>query len=182
MTTCPRGKYYRKSYTRKLKSGKGVRVAGRCLRSQTRYASPLKIDRTRFRGIRKTKRALKSCPKGYIPRASYVRYTKYGKHVLVPEQCIPDIGAPGKGLRGGPGIGPLRKGELAKYGYSKVPLLTVAQRHAALAKAVKEFGSLGVWRKLNAVSVYTRRTAPGVSKLFKEDMDWIRTTYGIKAF
>lgn len=182
MTDCPTGTYYRKSYTRKLKSGKSIRVAGRCLRSQTRYASSTKVDRTRFRGIRKTKRALKSCPTGYITRAAYVRYTKSGKHTLVPEQCISDRGAPGKGFRGGPGIGPLRKGELAKHGYSKVTLLTVAQRHVALASAVKEFGSLGVWRKLNAVSVYTRRTSPGVSKLFKDDMDWIRNTYGIKAF
>ena len=85
-------------------------------------------------------------------------------------------------FRGGPGIGPLRKGELAKHGYSKVTLLTVKQRHTALNKAIKEFGSLGVWRKLNAVSIYTRRTSPGVSKLFKEDMNWIRNTYGIKAF
>jgi hypothetical protein len=58
----------------------------------------------------------------------------------------------------------------------------MAARHAALAKAVKEFGSLGVWRKLNAVYVYTRRTAPEASKTFKADRDWVRATYGIKAF
>lgn len=177
MPNCPEGEYYRKSYTRK-----GVRVAGKCLRSQTRYASKTRVNRTRFRGFRKTKRALSSCPKGYIRRASFVRYTKSGKHTLVPEQCVRDMGVPGKGYRNGPGIGALRKGELAKHGYSKVNTMSMAARHAALAKAVKEFGSLGVWRKLNAVYVYTCRTAPEASKTFKADRDWVRATYGIKAF
>jgi len=100
----------------------------------------------------------------------------------VNEQCIRDIGAPGKGIPDGPGIGPLRKGELAKYGYSGVANLTLNDRHLALKKAVSDYGSLGVWRKLNAVSVYTRRTSPKTSKIFKNDMDWVRSTYGIKAF
>jgi Family of unknown function (DUF5771) len=118
MVTCPEGEYYRKSYTRK-----GIRFAGKCLRSTMRSTR-----------------------------------------------------------RNGPGIGKLRKGELAKYGYSKVSTLSLSARHAALDKAIKEFGSLGVWRKLNAVYVYTRRTAPDASKIFKADRDWIRVTYGIKAF
>jgi len=58
--------------------------------------------------------------------------------------------------------------------------MSVGDRHKALDSAVKEFGSLSTWRKLNAVAVYTKRTAPGVSKLFKEDMDYIRAKYGVK--
>jgi hypothetical protein len=100
----------------------------------------------------------------------------------VPEQCIRNVGAPGKGLRGGPGIGPLRKGELIKFGYSDVVNKTRNTRHAALSRAVKAYGSLSVWRKLNAVQVYTRRLSPASSKVFKADMDWIRSKYGIKAF
>ncbi len=181
---CGPGKFYRKSYTRKTRSGRRVRVAGACLRSQTRYASPLKVDRHRLRGFRKTKRALSSCPSGFIKRAAFVRYTKKGKHSLVPEQCIRNVGAPGKGYRGGPGsgIGALRTGELAKYGYTHVANMSVADRHAALAKAVQEYGPLGVWRKLNAVSVYTRRVSPAASRVFNADMDWVRAKYGIKAF
>jgi hypothetical protein len=177
MKSCPSGEIYRKSYTRKH-----TRVAGRCIRSQTR-SKPLQVDRTRFRGFRKSKRALKSCPSGYIKRTSYVRYTKKGKHTLVPEQCIRNVGAPGKGLRtGGPGIGRLRKGELAKFGYKNVLSMPVGARHAALTKAIAAYGSLTIWRKLNAVSVYTRRTSPGASAVFKADMDWIRAKFGIKAF
>ena len=128
-----------------------------------------------------SRRALRSCPAGYIKRASYAR-TRKGRKTVVPEQCIRNVGSPGKGLKGGPGIGPLRKGELAKFGYAHVVSLPVAKRHAALTRAVKAFGSLGVWRKLNAVQVYTRRLSPASSKVFKADMDWVRGKYGIKAF
>lgn len=139
-----------------------------------------------MRGYKLSRRSLKSCPTGYIKRASYVRYTKRGKHTLVPEQCIKDVGLPGKGYKGtgtrkSSGIGPLRKGELSKHGYVHINGLTVTQRRAALAAAVAEYGSLSVWRKLNAVAVYTRRVSPKVSALFKEDMDWIKKTYGLKA-
>ncbi len=183
MKTCPPGEIYRKSYTRKHRGRSGIRVAGRCIRSQTRSAPLGAQNRTRFRGFRKSKRTLKSCPAGYIKRASFVRYTKKGKHTLVPEQCIRNVGAPGKGLpNGGPGIGSLRKGELAKFGYKNVTSMAVGARHAALTKAIIAYGSLSVWRKLNAVAVYTRRTSPGASAVFKADMNWIRTKFGIKAF
>jgi hypothetical protein len=135
-----------------------------------------------MRGYRLTNRTLAQCPDGFIKRAAYVRTTKRGKRVHVPEQCIRDVGAPGKGLRDGPGIGPLRKGELAKFGYSDVQHRGVTVRRAALAKAVAEYGPLSVWRKLNAVYVYTRRISPASSRIFKEDMDWIRSTYGVRAF
>lgn len=153
-----RGKTYRKSYTRKGK------------RSQTRY----KVSRTA--------RALRKCPAGFIKRAAFTRRLARGRKSYVPEQCIRNVGAPGKGLRGGPGIGPLRKGELVKFGYSDVVNKTRNARHAALSRAVKAYGSLSVWRKLNAVQVYTRRLSPASSKVFKADMDWIRSKYGIKAF
>lgn len=132
---------------------------------------------------RKTRKMRRSaCPSGYIRRDSYVRKTRSGKKTIVPEQCIRDLGAKGKGLPSGrPGIGKLRKGELAKYGYIHVTSLPISKRHAALVKAIDEYGSLRVWRKLNAVHVYTRRLSPTSSKIFKEDMDWIRAKYGIKS-
>jgi hypothetical protein len=173
---CGKGKTYRKSYTRR-----GTRVAGRCIRSQTRYSSRPRVSRVALRGVRLSRRALRSCPAGFIKRASYAR-TRRGRKTIVPEQCIRNVGAAGKGLKGGPGIGPLRKGELAKFGYSHVVNMPVEKRHRALTRAVKAFGSLGVWRKLNAVQVYTRRLSPASSKVFKADMDWVRGKYGIKAF
>lgn len=109
----------------------------------------------------------RKCAKGFIKRAAFVRYTKKGKRTYVAEQCVP-------------GIGPLRKGELAKYGYTRVANMSVSERHKALDKAVAEFGSLTTWRKLNAIAVYTKRTAPGSSRVFKEDMEYIRSKYGVK--
>ncbi len=182
---CGKGTRYRKSYTRR-----GTRIHGKCIRSQTRQRestrNKLRRMRTRmtkrFRGYRRNARTLKKCPRGYILRNAYVCYTKRGKHTLVPQSCIKDVGAPGKGLVGGPGIGPLRKGELAVFGYTHVTTLPVSERRSALKKAVKEYGSLTVWRKLNAIHIYTRRTSPTSSKIFKEDMNWIKSTFGIKAF
>jgi hypothetical protein len=186
---CGKGMRYRKTYTRK-----GTRVRGRCIRSQTRAteSSRNKVKRIlgrmsrRLRGIRKSQRSYKgTCKKGMILRKAYVRYTKRGKRTLIKEACIRNVGAPGKGLRGSrrnPGIGPLRKGDLSKFGYSNVSSLSVSDRHSALRKAVEAYGSLTTWRKLNAVYIYTRRTSPGVSSIFKKDMDWIKSMYGIKAF
>ena len=124
----------------------------------------------------------RKCPKGFILRSAFSRTLKTGKRSHVPEHCIKDLGLPGKGYKGSRGIGPLRKGELAKYGYVHVNTLTIAQRHSALRNAIDDFGSLSVWRKLNAVAVYTKHTSPQSSRIFKEDMNWIRNEFGIKAF
>ena len=127
--------------------------------------------------------ATRKCGKGKIYRKSYTRKISHSsRKTVVRGKCIRDVGAPGKGFKGGPGIGPLRKGELVKFGYSHVVTMPVTKRRAALTRAVKAYGSLRVWRKLNAVQVYTRRLSPASSKVFKADMDWVRSKYGIKAF
>lgn len=119
-----------------------------------------------------------NCASGTIYRTAYTR--KNGTRVA--GACIRDVGLPGKGFRGpGSGIGTLRKGELAKFGYAQVAKLTVAERRAALRKAVDAYGSLSVWRKLNAVAVYTRHMKSKVNQLFDADKKWIRATFGIKA-
>jgi hypothetical protein len=187
---CSRGMRYRKTYLRKIAGKTRRRIRGACIRSQTRSAesSAEKVHRLRgrmtrrLRGIPMTRRGAKTCKAGKIRREAYVRVTRRGKRVLVPASCIRDLGAPGKGLKGGPGIGPLRKGELAQFGYVNVSKLSAEKRRNALRKAVAAFGSLTVWRKLNAVAVYTHRTSPSVSALFKADMDWIKATFGLKAF
>lgn len=93
------------------------------------------------------------------------------------------MGAPGKGISsGGPGIGPLRKGDLQRFGYTDVVHMSEGRRHLALAVAVKAYGALTIWRKLNAIYVYTRRTSPRSSAIFKADRDWIKSHYGIEAF
>ncbi len=186
MTTrkCSMGHIYRKSYTRK-----GHRIVGRCIRQTTRgkpsrvfTAATRRVMGIRMRGFRKLDRTVRSCPAGMILRAPYVRYTQRGTHVQVPSACISDVGSPGKGFRGGPGIGPLKQGNLTRFGYKKISGMSQEARRTALQQAVDAYGSLTVWRKLNALSIYTRRTSPATSRAAKADMDWIRATWGIKAF
>ena len=132
----------------------------------------------------------KNCPPGMIRRKQYTRrystavrnkgFTvkrSNGKtyhvrpkasNMLVESSCIKNVGAPGKGPKL---FGPLRKGELAKHGYSF--RRSEAERHAALKKAVNDYGATGVFRKLNAVAKLTKRASPKAANIFAKDREWI---------
>jgi len=73
------------------------------------------------------------------------------------------------------GIGELKHGDLEKRGYSVKKSKT--SRHSALRKVVKKEGALSTFRKLNAVSVYTKNSSPTKSKTFKKDRNWVRKTF-----
>jgi hypothetical protein len=199
---CPEGFHKRKAYT----SRRGHRVGPRCIRSQSPYLESsanfkrrtIRKMQSRLHGLsRKSLGLTKKCPKGYILRAPYkrrfrntVRREGYlrrvsGKTVRVRPQkestiveatCVKDRGLPGKQVIG---MGPLRKGELIQFGYSF--RLPAEARRKALQKAVKKFGPLGVFRKLDAVAKLSTRTVPQASRVFSEDRDWVRSTYILKA-
>jgi hypothetical protein len=77
-------------------------------------------------------------------------------------------------------IGPLRKGELQRFGYSyKLPEST---RHSSLKAAIKELGALNIYRKLDAVAKLSVTANPVASKAFAVDRDWIRSNYSLSAF
>jgi len=119
----------------------------------------------------------RKCPRGQILRSAYTR-TRKGKVTRVAAGCIKDVGNPGKGLASGePGIGPLRKGELGRFGYDNVRSMSEGRRHLALARAVRVYGPLSLFRKLNAIYVYTRNTSPASSVIFKADRDWVKMKY-----
>lgn len=141
----------------------------------------------------------KVCPPGYILRKGYTRKFKNitrregftvrrsGKiytvrpsknEVHVNSSCIRNRGLPGKGPREGEGIGKLRKGALIKYGYSY--RLPNSIRQTALKKAVKVYGPLSVYRKLNAVAKYSTRVAPDASTIFSKNRNWVRSNYTLK--
>jgi len=136
---------------------------------------------------------VQDCPPGYILRKGYTR--KFSKNVksngftvrrkgtlytvrpkaneiTVAASCIKDRGLPGKGKNS---IGKLRKGELIKYGYQY--RLSDANRRKALEKAIKQYGVLSVYRKLDAVAKLSVRTAPDASKIFSKDRNWIRDNF-----
>ena len=122
----------------------------------------------------------KRCTRGMIRRNSYTRRSPSGKKTHVPSSCIKDVGVSGKGFQGiGPGIGQLEEGELSKFGYEHVVKLSASDRHAALSKAVKEYGWLTVFRKLNALYVLTKNTSPATSTLFRNDRNWIKLSFRI---
>lgn len=196
-TGCPEGYHKRSSY--KTKTGK--KVPTRCVRvsaakTQTRRTSSNKKLLPSIKSLSR-----KACPPGMIERKEYARKystavlqkgftrkSKFGKtSVINPRKqsltyvgpkCVKDIGLPGKGNKS---IGPLKKGELTKYGYSMRE--DEEKRRSALKKAVDEYGALGVYRKLNAVSKLTFRSIPQASKVYEKDRNWIKEKYApLKAF
>jgi hypothetical protein len=201
---CPEGYIRRKGYTRK---NTGTRVKTACIRSTSAHKT--KPNNTRNRQTKRLQAVLgtkKQCPPGQIARKAYVRritskvhregyekrtpsgrtikvYPK-AKSIFVPAACVEDTGKAGKLPEGAPIIGPLRQGELKQFGYSyKFPEPT---RRQALVKAVKTFGPLSTYRKLDAIAKLTQVAVPQASQVFASDRNWIRRTYGqagvVKAF
>ena len=70
-------------------------------------------------------------------------------------------------------IGPLRKGTL--MGYSTH--MGTSARRKTLRKVVKKVGPLSTFRKLNAVAVLTKRTAPKSSRKMKADRTWVKKNF-----
>jgi len=108
-----------------------------------------------------------------ITRRAHWRYIR-GMKIRVPAKKIKDMGAKGKWASlHGPGIGELKPGGL--MGYS--PSMSKTARRTKLRKVVKSKGALTTFRKLNALSTYTKRTAKGKSKTAKADRNWVKKTY-----
>ena len=47
-------------------------------------------------------------------------------------------------------------------------------------KAIKRYGALSVYRKLDAVAKLSLRTAPDASGIFVKDRDWVRQNFELK--
>jgi len=135
--------------------------------------------------------ARKACPPGMIERKGYKRkysnsirkrgftvkrsgttYRVYPKaqSATVGTSCVKNTG---KDVP--KSIGPLRKGELTKYGYSWRE--STEKRHTALNKAIKDYGALGVFRKLDAVYKLSEHKIPRVAEVFKSDRNWVYLKY-----
>ena len=138
----------------------------------------------------------KICPPGEILRKGYTRHystavRKRGitvrkatgqvyrihptqKDVHVSARCIKDPGSAGRSKTSRL-VGPLREGELAKYGYSFRRPET--ERHIALVKAIHEYSALSLYRKLDAIAKLMNRTLPKASAVFAKDRDWVRSKF-----
>ena len=170
-SVCPEGKVRRRSYVRK---NTGRTVRGTCVSVPKQE----KIE----------------CPPGTVLRSSYTRHvknqsytrkTKNGRSIHVHPRshtskigpsCVKLSSKTGRPPSSAVRIGPLKKGELKKFGYSyKLP---VEKRREALQDAINKLGPLNVYYKLHAVSELTKTKAPRASAVFMEDKKWIQTVYG----
>ena len=193
---CVRATTIYEETSKEFKARTAKRISARRKRAgipaATRKCPPGQIRRTGY--VRRYSTGIRR--RGYtVRRPSGRMYRVYPRasRMLVRSSCIKDRGLPGKGPRQFPnpfkfhggkqvyGIGPLRKGELTKHGYST--RASTRKRHSALRSAVKEFGALGVYRKLNAVAKLGVRTARTASRTFKRNRNWVRKSFGpLKAF
>lgn len=127
-----------------------------------------------------TNRCVKKCPKGFIIRNSYIKNMK-GKSISVKSKCIKSRGLPGKTsdrYKGkNKGIGPLKKGELSKHGYSNIKSLPQSKRRKYLNSAIKEYGSSKILKKLGAVKTYQKNKSPEVSIILYDNMKYVRKKY-----
>ena len=131
------------------------------------------------------------CPPGYILRKGYTRkfrssikntgytvrrkgklYTVHPKSntIHVGEGCIKSRSTVSQSNKSKL-IGKLRKGDLIKYGYQY--RLSDSLREKALVKAVKAYGALSVYHKLDAVAKLSVQKAPEAHIIFVRDRDWV---------
>jgi hypothetical protein len=66
----------------------------------------------------------------------------------------------------------LKKGHLTKYGYHAD--LSENKRHEALKKALGEYSSLSLFRKLNAVYILNKNRDKKRAATFKADSKWVK--------
>lgn len=166
----------RASSPKRTSSPKRVRSTSR---SSKRASSPSRKSDNKF-SIAKVLSVYKGCPEGEMKRKAYTRKSYVSRSgsrvrgVSVSSGCIPDRGYRSRLFQlktGSMGIGPLKKGELRSFGYSADD--SEEKRHKALRSASKKYSSLGVLRKLNALSTYNKRTQPEHSAIYKEDRIYV---------
>lgn len=117
-----------------------------------------------------TKRSVKpktSCPRGAISRKSFVR--KSG--VKVSATCVKSKSLRSKGKKPQVYLPKLKQGALTKHGYSIHE--SSKMRHTAIKKAMKEYTPGELVKKLNAVRVLSKNTAPENSAIYAKDIKYI---------
>jgi hypothetical protein len=99
---------------------------------------------------------------------TYVKPAKVGaSRVPASTFKIKDVGAKGRGKK----LFKVKKGLLTKYGYHVDK--SAKARHMALKKADKAYGSVRLWRMLNAQALFRKRTN-GLGKMFTTDRNWVK--------
>lgn len=110
-----------------------------------------------------------------VPKATFKRGSKLVERKVYTYERK-DVGLPGKG----PKMILVEKGKLSKYGYSIKK--SEGTRREALKRAIKRYGALSVFRKLQAMVIVRKRTQPKAREIFEADRDWVRENYKVDGF
>ena len=69
-------------------------------------------------------------------------------------------------------------GIMSAHGYEKVREKSELARHRALARIIRSGEPpLGLFRRLNVLMILFKRKDPKLSKIFKQDRDWVKENY-----
>lgn len=71
--------------------------------------------------------------------------------------------------------GPLKKGQLLRYGYNF--RLPATSRQDALRKSERVYGAAFVYKTLARVAKVFHKSKPEAAKIFAADRDWMKTTF-----
>jgi hypothetical protein len=116
------------------------------------------------RSVRKPRYSVKNCPRGNISRKSFVK--KSG--VKVSATCVKSKSLRSKGMKPKVYLPKLKQGALTKHGYSVHD--SSKSRHTAIKKALKEYTPGELIKKINAVRVLSKNTAPENSLIYAKDI------------
>lgn len=138
-------------------------------RSVKRRVSRRKSRSVRRRRSRTSRYSKKSCPRGSISRKSYTRKSGIKVHAA----CVKSKSLRAKGQKPKVYLPKLKEGSLIKYGYAVHDPTTT--RHKALKKIYKAYGLSTSVKKLNAVRVLTKNTAPQNSAIYARDIRYMES-------
>jgi hypothetical protein len=185
---CPVGKIKRNSYTKKLSSGKKIRVKSNCIDAMS--DSGLKtslINKRKMKyeekehNIARQKFGTPKCKKGEIIKEGYhKKASSRSKGAWVPPTCVKAKGSSKKRGSKGKKLFRLNKGTLSQFGYKDIKKMSKQERRKSLSKAVKNMKPLSVMRKLIALSTLQKNTDKKLSKTFREDANFVKSTQEYK--
>ena len=72
----------------------------------------------------------------------------------------------------------IKKGDLTQFGYKAH--ISSEKRHEALKLAIKQYGALSVWRKINAIYVLSKNRYPALSAKYNVDRNWIMKNFPLR--
>ena len=187
---CSKGKILRKSYTRNstktnstktnsTKTNKIIKVKSGCIKAQsnsglktTDINKKILSKKNAIHKLARKKYGTPKCSKGQIIREGYKRTSKSNNTIFIPPVCIKS--KTGKSTKSKP-LFIIEKGLLDKYGYYNVMTMTEKERHKSLIMALKDIKPLSLSRRLNALATLNKNVNIILSKIFKQDSEWIKT-------